>query len=152
MTKSLRDVLISDEESREAFVVQARAVLDDEVRSKRGPTGVMLKGAYKTVNAVHATFVNGVIRVLLPDFLDRMQPHWDAFASSGQPDFGQFLAGQGDEAADALLAVVDARAEASSYRSVAKLYGQLRGQGHKHVVLALPAVGALIQREMRKSV
>ncbi|MBB3038811.1 DUF6918 family protein [Hoyosella altamirensis] len=147
MAGSLRDVLLSDE-NRDAFVADARTVLDEEVRAKRGPTGVMLKGAYKTVNAVHATFVNSVIRVLLPDFLEQLQPHWDAFTSAGERDFGTFLAGRGDEAADELLAIVDRRAEASAYRSIAKLYGQLRGQAHKHVVQALPRVGTLIQRGM----
>lgn len=151
MAESLRDLLISEPARKESFVAAARVVLDDEVRAKRGPTGVMLKGAYKSVNAVHAGFVNGVIRALLPDFLDRLQPHWDDFKESGQQDFGQFLTGRGDEAADALLAVVDARAERSSYRSVTKLYGQLRGQAHKHVVAALPGVGELIQRERNKA-
>ncbi|MBD8507782.1 hypothetical protein HT102_14935 [Hoyosella sp. G463] len=144
---SLREELLS-QGNKDAFVAEARAVLDAEVRAKRGPGGMVIKGAYRTVNAVHATFVDGVLRALLPDFLADLQPHWDAFQADSTEDFGQYLAQHGHSAADSLLAVVDRRAAGSSYRSVVKLYGQLRGQAHKHVVQALPAVGELIQRNM----
>ncbi|WP_278314916.1 DUF6918 family protein [Lolliginicoccus levis] len=147
MAGSLREHLLSDG-NKDAFVAEARAVLDAEVKAKRGPGGMVIKGAYRTVNAVHATFVDGVLRALLPDFLTDLQPHWDAFEADSAEDFGQYLAQHGDAAADSLLAVVDRRAEGSSYKSVVKLYGQLRGQAHKHVVQALPAVGELIQRNM----
>ncbi len=147
MAGSLREELLA-EGTRDAFVAEARAVLDAEVKAKRGPGGMMIKGAYKTVNAVHASFVDSVLRALLPDFLADLQPHWDAFQADGSEDFGKYLAQHGDAAADSLLAVVDRRAEGSSYKSVVKLYGQLRGQAHKHVVQALPAVGELIQRNM----
>ncbi|GGC70794.1 hypothetical protein IEU95_13695 [Hoyosella rhizosphaerae] len=150
MAESLRETLLSDE-NKDEFVADARTVLDAEVKSKRGPTGMVIKGAYKTVNAVHASFVNSVIRVLLPDFLASLQPHWDDFAASGNDDFAAFLSDRGDEAANSLLEVVDRRAEGSSYRSVVKLYGQLRGQAHKHVVAAVPAVGRLIQGSMATS-
>ena len=47
---------------------------------------------------------------------------------------------------EALLAVTDARAEMSNRATILKAYGAVRGGAAKHVVAALPNVGALVQK------
>jgi hypothetical protein len=76
----------------------------------------------------------------------QLEPYWADFSASGASEFGDFLAKRGDEVAQALLTVTDAKAKASSRPTIVKAYGAVRGGAAKHITAALPAVGALVQR------
>jgi hypothetical protein len=147
MAESLREQLLTDE-NRPGLIADAEDVLAAEVADKRGASGVMVKAGYKTVHTVRPGFVTAVLGAMLPDFLSALQPFWDDFTAAGGGNFGSYLAGRPQEASEALLAVADERAAKSTIKPLVSLYGKMRGQASKHVIAALPRVGALVQGKM----
>lgn len=147
MAASLRDELLTDA-NRPGLIADAEQVLAAEVSEKRGPSGIVVKAGFKTVSSVRPGFVKSMLNVLIPDFLDKLQPYWDDFTASGGDNFGSYLAGKQDEVANELLKVTDARAEKSTIKPLVGMYGKMRGTAAKHVAAALPRVGALVQGKM----
>jgi hypothetical protein len=85
---------------------------------------------------------------LLPDFVAQLEPYWADFTTSGGGDFGDYLAKRGDEVAEALLSVTDAKAATSGRPTVIKAYRGVRGSAAKHIRAALPRLGDLVLKYM----
>lgn len=119
-------------------------VINAEVKDKKGVSGVAIKGAYATVRKFNPTVASDATNRMLPQVVTALQPFWDDFAGSG--DFGQYLAGRSSEAADALLAVTDARAEATTREPLRRAYKGLRGKAKENVEQALPRLGNAVQQ------
>lgn len=140
---SLSETLLAADR-RPRVVDDLVAVIDAEVKDKKGVSGVAVKGGYAAVRKVNPTIATDATNRMLPQVATALQPFWDDFAGSG--DFGEYLAGRGDEAADALLAVTDARAEATAREPLRRAYKGLRGKAKGHVEQALPRLGKVIQQ------
>ena len=121
-------------------------LIEQELSDKSGVSGTAVKLAYKTVNAFMPGHVRFMVGELVPDMVVKLDPFWADFRSSGGSGFGDYLAKRGDEVAEALLTVTDARAAASSRPTVIKAYGSVRGSALKHVQAALPRVGDLVMK------
>lgn len=132
--------------ARPAVVTDLIGVVEDEVRSKRGFSGVAVRTGYGAATKVVPDLVPRAVTRMLPDFTKALDPLWDEFAASGEADFGTFLAGRGPEATDALLAVTDAKIAASPREPLKKAYGLLRGKASENVKAALPRLGRTLQR------
>jgi hypothetical protein len=76
--------------------------------------------------------------------VDKLEPYWADFNTSGGSEFGDYLAKRGEEVSEALLSVTDARAAASGRPTIIKAYGSVRGSAVRHVEAALPRVGDLV--------
>lgn len=140
---SLSETLLAADR-RPQVVADLVAVIDAEVKDKKGLTGVAIKGGYAAVRKVSPTIAADATDRMLPEVASALQPFWDDFAGAG--DFGQYLAGRGDEAADALLAVTDARAEATDREPLKRAYKGLRGKAKDNVEQALPRLGRVVQQ------
>ncbi|GAB3490474.1 DUF6918 family protein [Flexivirga sp.] len=140
---SLSETLLAADR-RPQVVADLVAVIDAEVKDKKGLTGVAIKGGYAAVRKVSPTIAADATDRMLPEVASALQPFWDDFAGAG--DFGQYLAGRGDEAADALLAVTDARAEATEREPLKRAYKGLRGKAKDNVEQALPRLGRVVQQ------
>jgi hypothetical protein len=93
---------------RQAVVTDACHVLDQEVADKSGLGGIAIKGAYSIVKGIKPGFIEEVVDSLLNDFLDALDPIYREAQERKEPP-GRYLAANGDRAADALLAITDAR-------------------------------------------
>lgn len=133
-----------DEQRRPAVVADLVAVIDAEVKDKKGVSGAAIKAGYATVKKVSPNIASSATNRMLPDFATALEPFWVDFGGAG--DFGGYLAGRGDEAAEALLAVTDARAQASTKKPLQRAYNGLRGRAKENVKAALPRIGAVLQR------
>ncbi|MDE9364212.1 hypothetical protein PZ938_01200 [Luteipulveratus sp. YIM 133132] len=133
-----------DEQRRPAVVADLAATIDTEVSEKKGLSGTAIKAAYGTAKKVRSDIAASATDRMLPEIATALEPFWVDFGGVG--DFGGYLAGRGDEAADALLAVTDRRAEATDRDVLRKAYGSLRGKAHDNVKAALPRVGAVVQK------
>lgn len=131
---------------RPAVVADLVQVVDQEVRDKKGFSGTAVKAGYAAGKKVMPNLSERAVRSLLPDFATAADPFWDDFQASGGGDFGQFLADRGPEAAQALLAVTDARIASTSREGLKRAYKPLRGRAADHVQAALPRIGAVLQK------
>jgi hypothetical protein len=139
-----------DSDRRDAVVTDLVTFVDQEVAGKGGLSGGLIKTGYAAVKKVRPGIIRSAIDSLLEEFVDALEPYWAAYqAQGGAGGFGAFLAARPQEAAQALLAVTDRRAQRSSRASVTNIYGKLRPKGEQNVIDALPRLGDLVERHAR---
>ena len=145
MAATLPDILLTPDVYPHV-VDDCQQLIEQEVKAKSGVSGTTVKLAYKTANTFASGYLHSVVEGLLPEMVPQLEPYWADFTASGASEFGDYLVKRGDEVAQALLAVTDAKAKASSRATIVKAYGAVRGGAAKNITAALPAVGALVQR------
>jgi len=143
MAATLHEILLAPE-VQPRVVADCNALIEHEVSEKSGVSGAALKLAYKTATTFAPGHVRHILETLLPKMADNLQPFWADFNASGGADFGDYLTKRGDEVAEAMLAVTDARAAASGRPVIVKAYRSVRGGAAKHIQAALPRVGDLV--------
>jgi hypothetical protein len=127
-------------------IADCQRLIEQEVRAKSGVSGTAVKLAYKTANTFASGYIASMVESLLPDMVTELEPFWADFHASGASGFGDYLVKRGDEVSEALLSVTDARAKVSQRATILKAYGAVRGGAAKHIVAALPGVGALVEK------
>jgi hypothetical protein len=145
MPATLSETLLAPE-TKPHVVDDCQALIDHQVAEMSGISGTAIKLAYKTANKFAAGHVHDQIEALLPLMAAKLEPYWADFHTAGGSDFGDYLSKRGDEVADALLSITDARAASSTHPTIVKAYQAVRGNATKHVIAALPQVGALVQK------
>jgi hypothetical protein len=145
MAATLQEILLTPDVYPHV-VDDCQQLIEQEVKAKSGVSGTTVKLAYKTANTFASGYLHSVVEGLLPEMVPQLEPYWADFTASGASEFGDYLVKRGDEVAQALLAVTDAKAKASSRATIVKAYGAVRGGAAKNITAALPAVGALGQR------
>jgi uncharacterized protein DUF6918 len=129
--------------NRPKVITDCVQLINEEVDSKGGLTGLAVKGAYALVKAVKPGFVTEAVDHMLDDFVKRLEPFWADAQAKNEP-VGPLLSARAPQVADALLAISDERAARSSNPTLKKAYEKLRPTGKKHVEQAVPRVGRLI--------
>ena len=145
MAATLQEILLTPE-TQPQVTDDCFRLLEQELSDKSGVSGTAVKLAYKTVNAFMPGHVYHMVGKMLPDMVVKLEPFWADFRASGGSEFGDYLAKRGDEVAEAMLTVTDARAANSGRPTVIKAYRSVRGSGAKHVQAALPRVGDLVMK------
>ena len=145
MTATLQQALLAPD-TQPQVVADCQTLIEQQVAGMSGISGTTVKLAYKTVHAFAPGHVTYLIETLLPRMTEELEPYWADFGTSGGAEFGDYLAKRGDEVSEALLSVTDARAAASERPTIIKAYRTVRGHAAKHVVAALPQVGAMVQK------
>lgn len=139
---------LGTEPMRARVVADCVELIDQQVQSKSGLSGVAIKGAYGTIKRIKKGFVPDVVNALLDDWLERIQPYHDTWASGGGATFSEFLVARSDEVAEDLLSVTDRRAQNSSHKTAKKAYEKMRGSAKTNVVEAIPALGRALERRL----
>ncbi len=145
MAATLREILLAPD-VEPAVGTDCYQLIGQELADKSGVAGTALKLAYKTVNTFMPGHIEFMVRSLLPGMVDQLAPFWADFGTSGGAEFGDYLSKRGDEVAEALLTVSDARCARSGRPTVIRAYKSVRGNAGRHVKAALPRVGALVQK------
>ena len=148
---TLEGHLLSDASKRPRLLDDCVRVIDAEVYSKGGLSGLAIKGAYKIVQAVKPGFVREAMDHLLNDFVKRLEPFYAQHRdlNGGDPKkFTDYLSKRPGEVADALLGITDDRARNAKNPNIKATYNKLRPQAKKHVEEAVPRVGSTLSRHL----
>ena len=145
MAATLQEILLGPD-TRPKVIADCYALIQEEISDKSGVSGTAVKVAYKTVNTFMPGHIRNMVEKLLPEMVDQLEPFWADFSSSGGSAFGDYLAKRGDEVAQALLSVTDARAGSSDRPTIVKAYSSVRGSAAKHIEIALPRVSDLVMK------
>jgi hypothetical protein len=113
-----------------------------------GVKGFTLRSALHAAQRARPDLLEQSSRRLLPDFLDALDPHYQSWDPTKEPDFAAHLMRHKDTACEALLAAADARAQRSSNRLVTSLYGRMRDGARKDIERLFPELATLIAREL----
>jgi hypothetical protein len=143
MAATLQEILLTPD-ARPKVIADCQNLIEKGVSDGSGISGTAVKIAYKTVNALAPNHVVHIVDALLPQIVDKLEPYWADYATSGGSQFGDYLASRGDEVSEALLSVTDERAKSSSQVVIVKAYGSVRSSAAKHVTAALPDVGQIV--------
>jgi hypothetical protein len=143
MAATLQETLLAPE-TQPQVISDCFTLIEQEVAELSGISGTAVRLAYKTINTFKPDHIRFMVESLLPDLVNKLEPYWADFRTSGSGEFGDYLAKRGDDVSQALLSVTDARAAASGRPVVIKAYGSVRGSAVKHIQAALPRVGDLV--------
>lgn len=142
---ALKEV-ISEAGKRPAVVDDCVRLIDEEVKSKGGLSGVAVKGAYTVVKAVKPGIIREAADRLLDPFVDKLDPFYAEWKGAGRGSFDGFLAGRKTEVANALLGVTDERAAKAENQTLKKAYQKLRPKAVGHVESAVPGIARIIEK------
>lgn len=134
---------------REATVVRECAhMIESFLAGAGGMKGFTLRSALHTAQRARPDMLEQSSRRLLPEFLDALDPYYQEWDPTAEPDFAAQLMRHKDPACDAVLAVADARAQRSTNRVVTSIYSRMRGGARKDVERVFPELATLIAREL----
>ena len=140
--------ILTDPARRQQVIKDAERLVDEEVASKSGFSGLAIKGAFKLVKGMKPGIIPDMVDGLLDDFAARLDPIYQASVAKGGSVVDNFSARKGD-VADALLGITDDRATRTRHTSLRSAYQQLRPQGKKNVEDAVPGIARLIDKHAR---
>lgn len=119
-------------------------LLDEQVSSKNGISGLTVKTAYRALKGIGPTYVPRALQRLLPRALDALEPLWEQGLEKGEPV--EFMSSNRAEAADALLTMTDGIVSNSKNKIVVAAYKQVRKSLKGDVEAAVPGLAEIIER------
>ncbi|MGA9523885.1 MAG: hypothetical protein WBV82_20660 [Myxococcaceae bacterium] len=140
--------VLSNPESRRAMAKDAEVMLDEEVASRGGLTGMGIKTAFAMVKAIRPGFIGEVLNDLLPEFGAALDPLLAKRPDSGSPGLAAWLEQRPAEVANALLGVTDTRARRTSHKTLLSAYNKLRPIAEKQVSQSVPRLAKLVERHV----
>ncbi len=145
---ALKDKML-DPGKRPDVVMDCVQLVDNEVSTKKGVGGMVIKTGYKAFNALRPNIVKEAIDHLLDDFVDVLDKHYDICKAGGDTSFESYAAPRDSAIANDLLGVTDAIIAKSDKAALKKIYNGLRKIAEKNVAQAVPATARLIDKHMR---
>jgi len=135
---------LADESKKGAVIADVVKLVDEEVSSKGGLSGIALKAGYAAVKGVKPGFVQSVVKKLLPEFAAKLDPFWTDGLKDGKPL--AYMEREKSRVADALLSVTDAKIDGAQSDTVKSLYKKLRGSAKKNVEEAVPRLARVVEK------
>jgi hypothetical protein len=145
MTATLQQILLTPD-NEPKVIADCRTLIDQEISDKSGISGTAVKLAYKTVTSFAPGYLNQTVRDLVPQMVDKLEPYWADFSTSGSSEFGDYLVKRGGEVSESLLSVTDDVATRSDKPVIIKAYRSVRGSAAKNVEAALPRLGEMVMK------
>jgi hypothetical protein len=131
--------------NRQKVIDDCVRLIDEEVASKGGISGLAIKASYAVVKAVKPGFIPESVDHMLDDFVARLEPFYVEAQQKNEP-VAPYMSARADAVADALLTISDSRATRAKNQVVKKAYEKLRPTAKKHVEAAVPRVGRLVAK------
>lgn len=129
---------------RPGVVAECVELIDAQVKTK----GFVMKSAYATIKAIKKKFIPEVVDTLLDDWLGKLQPHYDKWATSKTSTFSDYVIARSDDVAEDLLSVTDQRAEKTSHTTAKKMYMRMREGAKKNVIEAMPELSRMLEKHL----
>lgn len=135
---------------RPLVVSDCARLIDEEVASKSGLSGIGIKTAYAVVKALGGNLIPEVVDSLLPSFAERLEVTYAAWLVATEEPLPGFFQKRSGEVAEALLSITDDRAHKTKNATLRKAYEKLRPTGRAHVEQAVPRLGKLLEKHAGK--
>jgi hypothetical protein len=139
---------LGEKAKRKVVIDDCVTMIDEEVGSKGGLSGIAIKAAYKVVKGLKPGFIAEAVDGLLDDFCKNLQPIADEAVGKGLGIQKYFVDNRG-KVADALLSITDERAKKTRHNVAKGAYEKLRGTAKKNVEEAVPRIGAVIEKHSK---
>jgi hypothetical protein len=146
----LKDKL-SQPEKRPQLVADCVKLIDGEVASKSGVTGLMIKAGYKAFTTIMPRMVENAVDVLLDEFVVVLDRHYDTYLKADpekKTPFDSWAKRRDAVIADDLLKITDDIMNRSNKNAIKKIYSGMRKIAERNVADAVPAIGRLVCRQI----
>jgi hypothetical protein len=136
--------LLAKEPLRARVIEDCVELIETQVKQK----GFIIKSAYATIKAIKKRFIPETVDTMLDEWLDKLSPHFDRWSANKTSSFVDYAIARGDDVAEDLLSVTDARAARTSHTTAKKMYGRMREGAKKNVVEAIPDLARMIEKHV----
>src|SRR5260370_17585357 len=113
MAATLQQILLAPD-TQPKVITDCCTLIEQEISDKSGVSGTAVKLAYKTVTSFAPGYFRDTVEDMFPQIVDKLEPYWADFSTSGGSEFGDYLAKPGQEVSEALLSVTDPMPAASN--------------------------------------
>lgn len=137
---------VKDKTIQANIAADCTQLIEEQVSTKHGLSGLALKATYGMVKGVGPTYIPGAIGRLLPDACSALEPIWEEGLQSGNPV--EHLTQHRERAADMLLSVTDARIAKSDNGIVKGAYSKLRKSVKGDVEAAVPGLAKILDTHL----
>ncbi|MBD0334336.1 MAG: hypothetical protein ICV62_02505 [Cyanobacteria bacterium Co-bin13] len=138
---------IQDKTIRENIAADFAKLMDEQVATKNGLSGMALKTAYGIVKGAGAGYIPGAIGRILPDAFAALDPMWNEGLQAGDP-VGHLVQNSA-RTADTLLSVTDARIEKTNNGIVRSSYNKFRKSVKGDIEAAVPGMAKIIDAHVQ---
>jgi hypothetical protein len=135
---------LSDSNKQSMVVDDCCLMIDGQLASKSGFSGIALKAAFAALKGIKPGYIPHVVEMLLPECFDALDPIWSEGLQKGDPV--THLSVSRSQAAEALLSITDERVKVSQRAIVRGTYEKLRKSAKEHVEEAVPDLAKVIDR------
>lgn len=136
--------LLAKEPLRARVIEDCVELIETQVKQK----GFIIKSAYATIKAIKKRFIPETVDTMLDEWLDKLSPHFDRWSANKTSSFVDYAIARGDDVAEDLLSVTDARAARTSHTTAKKMYGRMRDGAKKNVIEAIPDLARMIEKHV----
>ena len=134
-----------DEGARPAVISDCVRLIDQEVASKRGVGGVMIKGGYKAFKKFKPSIVKDAVEALLESFTEVLDGVYEDYQKDDvSTPFDVWAGRRKSSIANSLLGITDSIMGETDKAAVKKIYGGMRKIGQKNVEEAVPGISRLV--------
>ena len=137
----LSDIL-NDKALKTKVVKDCALLIDRQVATKGGLSGMALKATYGVVKGVGAGYIPGAIERILPEVVDALEPMWAEGLQAGDPV--AHLSQNQTRTAEVILGVTDRRIAHTDNGRVRSSYTKLRQSVKGDVEEAVPGLAAIL--------
>ena len=141
--KGLADILLASQHKK-AVIADCVELIESHIASRSGLKGMALKTGLSMLKRAKPEILERATARLLPEFIAALEPIYQEFQRSRQPDFEAFMQKHAQRTTDALIEIADQRANQSDSATVKSTYNRMRGDAQREVLAAIPAFSRLI--------
>lgn len=135
---------LKDQARMNALIADCEVFLDSEVRSKRGLSGMAVKGGFKAIKKVRPDIIPAALRMLLPEFITELESFYAEGKDKG--DIRGHITANASAVAEGLLRVTDRKAQGAENRVLIKAYKALRPSAKEHVLAGIPGLARIVEK------
>jgi hypothetical protein len=133
---------LGNEEITSSIAADCAKLMDEQVSSKSGVSGMAFKATYRVVKGLSANYIPGAIQRLLPEAICALEPMWEKGIQSGNPV--SYLTENSELTADTILSVTDAKIQRVRNGLICTSYNKLRKSVKGDISAAVPGFAEIL--------
>lgn len=130
--------------NRQNVIEQIVALLQNEISSKKGLKGAVIKRAYKAVKSIKPNADAIAVNLLLDDIVDVFDMHHSGCQDNAEVEFHKYCELNNTVIAGDILEVADKKAKQMKNKKFSSAYSLIRGAAQTDIEAVVPKIGELI--------
>ena len=139
-----------DEAVRDEVISDCVKLINSEVASKKGVSGMMIKGGYKAFQKFKPSIVNDAVEALLESFTEVLDGVYEDYLDeNSKTPFDAWASRKKPAIANSMLGITDSIIQNSDKPAIKKMYGGMRKIAQKNVEEAVPGISRLVMKYVK---